>query len=304
MTNHFTMYKTQVFKEAFSVCSTIGFVVFLGAASGLAEYPPSRSPASSVAIPPPQRLAQIEPTNGLPPVPDLLRRSTEGRVYMPPQDSRPPQENHTGGGIRGCSSDVVALAPRLKLNGQSASTRPTFTWYTFSDEAVVLEFQLYRYQTEAAVGADDALDSGNDLAFVTSAVLNQDAEGYVAYTLPPDEPELTVGATYVWQVVVYCGENFDQVGKWTSAEIEVVEVPSDLAAATLADTGRSVQAEWYGAAGLWYDAIAAVQDAETPEEISVRQALLLDLADLEEQSQQATAASVGARLREIAGLDE
>lgn len=263
------------------VLGSISFLVLMGTHEGQAIQPPSNLSQPIASATPHLRNQRLGNEPAIP---------GGGRVYAPPEDSRISEENHTAGGARGCSSDIIALAPKLDLIGQTMETRPTFSWYTFSDEVDALEFQLYRYQ-------DDGL-----LEMIVSQPIEQAQGGYMAYTLTADDPALTVGETYVWQVILYCGQNQDTVGRWTSAEIEVVEVPVELITAII-PADPLEQARVYARLGLWYDAMAAVYDAETPEARAFRQDLLLDLADLEAQSNKAVAASLSAQLRQIAELE-
>ena len=158
----------------------------------------------------------------------------------------------------------------------------------FSDNAEPLEFHLYRYQSDGALEA------------VLINSIGQSNQGYMAYTLPPDESDLTVGDTYLWQVVLYCDQNLEEIGRWTSADIEIVVPPADLAAAP--PDGALSKAQAYARAGLWYDAMAQVHQATTREEQTFRQNLLLDLADLEAQPDQEMIIDLSAQIRQIAEM--
>ena len=220
-----------------------------------------------------------------------MRQQPKQKEYgftPPPADSRTSGEDHTGGGVRGCGEEAAALAPRLNAVGQTLSTRPTFVWYIFSDDAEPIEFHLYRYQTD------------NTLETVLINSIGPSNEGYMAYTLPAEEPDLNIGDTYLWQVVLYCDQNLEEVGRWTSADVEIVAPPTELAAESADDSLQKAQA--YARAGLWYDALAEVYDAITPEAQTFRQNLLLDLADLEEQPDRELALDLSAQLRQIAEI--
>ncbi|MGF1523535.1 MAG: hypothetical protein ACFBSF_14560 [Leptolyngbyaceae cyanobacterium] len=120
---------------------------------------------------------------------DIQTVADEYRAYVPPSDSRLPEDaDHTGAATRDPSEAIAVLAPRLHV-GRTLSTRPTLS--------------------------EDALQ----------------------------------------------------------------------------------MAQAYASAGFWYDAMAAVHDASTPEAKALRQDLLLDLADLEDQP------NLDAQLREIASQD-
>lgn len=207
------------------------------------------------------------------------------RAYTPPEDLTRPGDDHTGGGVRGCGDDIAALAPRLNFVGQTAATQPTFVWYNFSDDGDPIEFQLYRYK------ADGSFET------VVEEQFDESQQGYMAYTLPADEA-LDTGEIYLWQVVLYCDQEFEQPGQYSSADIEVVSLPADLAARLPDDS--LARAEVYAQSGLWYEAMAEVYDAETPAEANFRRSLLLDLADYEAQSEKDGATALSEQLIQIA----
>jgi hypothetical protein len=122
----------------------------------------------------------------------------------------------------------------------------------------------------------------------------------MAYTLPTDTPELSEGNTDLWQVGTYCDQDMQEVGRWTSADIEVVEPPTDLPTPLPEDPVEQAQA--YAEAGLWYEALGMVYAAETPTAAALRQDLLLDLADFEEQPEDIFIIDLSSQLREIADM--
>lgn len=209
---------------------------------------------------------------------DLLLESTllsqhrrRRRSYRPPADSRIPRRDHSGGGVRGCGEDIAAIAPRLSGIGQTVSTHPTLVWYTASDIPSALELHLYRYT------ADDRLET----VFIKS--IGDSQKGYMAYTLPEDELGLQPGETYLWQVVLFCDENREEVGMWTAADIELAPSAVAVEPSMIDPSQDSLSiAETYANLGIWYDALAQVYDATSVEEKEFLQTLLLDLAELEE----------------------
>ncbi|MBE7384842.1 MAG: DUF928 domain-containing protein [Leptolyngbya sp. SIO1E4] len=267
MTQPPTMGNPKLFRRVICFSLTVSLLIVLGS-SGLADYTPSD--------------ASDRPS-------DNIRNTVGGsRAYTPPPTSRTSGEDHTGGGVRGCGDNIATLAPRLNFVGQSSTTRPTFVWYMFGEAAEPLEFHLYHYQ------ADGSLEA------VLIDPIGSSTQGYMAYTLPSGQPDLTVGETYLWQVVLYCDPNLEEVGRWASADVEIVALPADLMAGL--PEGTLPQAQAYARAGLWYEAMAAVYDATTPEEKAFRQDLLLDLADLEEQSEQESIINLSSQLRQIAEM--
>jgi hypothetical protein len=200
---------------------------------------------------------------------ERLRTTIGGtRAYTPPPDSRVSGE-HTGGGVRGCGSEMIALAPRFSLVGQSASPHPTFVWYMAQEAVNPLEFVLYQEHDDGSIEV------------IYSDVVTPQPAGYLAYSLPTTEPALTAGGTYLWEVIAYCDAALQRPGRWFSAEVDIVAPPEGLTVDDAQDQDAAT-ARAYAAQGLWYDALAIVYDGETPEEQALLQDLLLDLADLEE----------------------
>lgn len=272
----FSMRTSSLVHSFVSVSSAIGLLLASTAAS-LADpftYPPDDSP-----IPDPPGARDDRPNGSTIPL--------VTRAYTPPSDASVPRDDHTGGGVRGCGDDIEALAPRLNFVGQTASAQPTFVWYNFSNDSDPIEFQLYSYEPD---GSYDLVDTKQ---------FEDSQQGYMAHTLPADKA-LDVGETYLWQVVLYCDQEFEQPGQYSSAEVEVVDLPADLAAELPSDSLE--RAQIYAQSGLWYDAMAEVYDAETPAEESLRQTLLLDLAYYEEQSDKDSAEELSEQLRAIAEM--
>ena len=210
------------------------------------------------------------------------------RRYRPPADSRIPGRNHSGGGVRGCGSEIAAIAPRLSGIGQTVSTHPTLVWYNASSDALPLELQLYRYKSD-----------GTSLDPVFIRPVEKSRQGYMTYTLPETDPGLQVGETYFWQVILYCDNNFEEVGMWTAADIQVV--PEGAIASQLSENAID-NAQLYSDQGLWYDAVAEVFDRNNSAAESFLQTLLLDLADLEADADSEAAEKISRQLQQIAEM--
>ena len=214
------------------------------------------------------------------------------QAYTPPRDARRPSRAHTGGSVRGCGDDIVAIAPRFNAIGQTASTNPTFVWYNFSPDNDPIEFQLYRVLPDGSLDENEVLIK----QFKTSK------QGYQTFTLPAEADSLTVGETYMWQVVLYCDTAFENPGYYSSAELEVVELPAEVTSALT--NSPSQRAQVYADAGLWYDALAEVVSDEIQATRASRQTLLLALADYEGQTTDDDAVEFITQLREISDVDD
>ncbi|MEM9815000.1 MAG: DUF928 domain-containing protein [Cyanobacteria bacterium P01_D01_bin.6] len=189
------------------------------------------------------------------------------RAYSPPPGAQGSGGGaSTGGGVRGCGGEMLALAPAFNSSGQTFSERPTFVWYLGEMPTNRLNFTLF-HQGEAG----------------ETAVFSQEltaTTGYQAFTLPTEAAPLQLGETYRWATTLYCEETADNAIRWIEAAITVVEPPASL---PLLDTVAPMP--WqkglrFARAGYWYDALAQVYAGETADERALRQALLLDLADL------------------------
>ena len=191
--------------------------------------------------------------------------------YNPPtQPSAPSGSTTTTGRRGGCqgneAASLAALAPRSHI-GQSISTRPTFTWFVPSSEALPMEFYLYEAQA-----------SGEQLVYQTEL---QSSPGIMSLSLPETEPALQTGQRYRWQAVLLCNPNSPSSALIADAEIEIVAPSSDLATALGSASDRVAQANILAESGFWYDAIAQVADAPDVNIRASQLALLADLADIE-----------------------
>jgi hypothetical protein len=225
---------------------------------------------------------------------NLARR--RNRAYVPPVTARISRQNHSGGGPRpsSCGQEVALIAPRHSTIGLTDSTHPTLVWYSFSSSleqhgnSGFLELHLYRYQAD------------NSLEKVFVRPMGESRQGYMSYTLPQNEQGLNVGETYKWQVVAYCDPELEEISKWATADLEVVPPVATIASQLSEDSLDN--AEIYAGSGLWYNAIAEINNLSTPAAESFRQDLLLDLADLEEQTDGDTTEKNSTQLRAIAEI--
>jgi hypothetical protein len=211
------------------------------------------------------------------------------RAYQPPANARISRRQNNSGGVRGSGGPIALIAPHLSYTGQTSSTHPTFVWYSLSDSPQYLELHLRRYQPDGSLEAVSVRPIGESRS-----------SGYMSYTLPENEPGLTIGETYVWEIVAYSDSNLENISNWTNADIEVVSLPADLTAALSEDSLNNAQI--YSDLGLWYDAIMEVSHSSTPAAESLRQDLLLDLSELEAQTVEDATEGISTQLRAIAEI--
>ncbi|MEA5449378.1 DUF928 domain-containing protein [Leptolyngbya sp. CCNP1308] len=198
-----------------------------------------------------------------------------GTHYRPPEAPREPRRT-TGGGTRGgicedtAAIDITALAPRTHI-GQTTSTRPTLTWFVADETPYPVQIQLYRYRSS------DPADDGVERLGIYNIGPSQ--PGYMTFTLPDDQSALMVGETYRWKVILQCSPSQPSRNRIDEADLVVVAPPAD-PVATVSATPVEL-AEQYGAAGLWYDAIAVLSQAPGSAAADYRRGLIADLAELE-----------------------
>jgi hypothetical protein len=228
-------------------------------------------------------LAQSSPTPPLTAETFLI----SSRAYDPPPGSQSGGGATTNGGIRGCGGEMIALAPAFHTPGQTFSEYPTFVWYLGDGFADRLEFTLFH---QSPTGETE----------IFSQAIAVGEAGYQALTLPTTAEPLQVGETYRWQTTLYCDAENDQAIQWVAAAITLVEPPRSLA---LLDTVAPTP--WqkgirFARAGYWYDALAQVYAADTVDGQALRQALLLDIADLAAAADTSAANRWSDRLRNLA----
>jgi Domain of Unknown Function (DUF928) len=153
-----------------------------------------------------------------------------------PRDRKPASGNSRAGGSRGCSSHgipLTQLAPKTFV-GKTASTRPMLAWYMSSSQNV--RFRLFE-----ADSAKNVKQIGKFQEIPTIIGINQ-------LKLPLAYPELTVGKTYLWQIVIDC--NNDTILNQT--EFTVIQ-PQSLPKNQF--TTISERVNYYARNELWYEAL-------------------------------------------------
>lgn len=205
-------------------------MIVLSAATAVALAVPHRSPAADAPV------AQIAnqgsaPAAGLP-------------VYKPPKRGAPVRT--VGGGTRGADGRVpvvAALAP--EQTAQTAAEQPVLYWYLGEVPAQKIEFTLVDPRQAKPIA---------------EATLQPTAAGVQSVRLSDRGVRLDADVAYAWYVAVILDPEQRSKDVITGAGIERVAAPPDLAQ-RLASAGPGGRAAVYADAGLWYEAIASVQDA-------------------------------------------
>lgn len=205
---------------------------------------------------------------------------TFGATYYNPRNpSRPVTRTGSGATRGGCEeatqakvgthAGLVALAPKEHV-GRTSSTHPTFVWFVPDGKSYPMELTLYE---SGAKGRGKPIQT----------IQMQSSPGLMKWSLPADQPGLSVGKRYLWQVALICNPNRPSKDQWMEAEVEVVEAPADLKAALSTMNDPLKQAVLYSQAGLWYDAISeTLRDANGK---AVRLTLLEQLSQMESPEQ-------------------
>ena len=182
--------------------------------------------------------------------------------YRPPKIPSAPKDTMSGASRGGCESNAsVGLSPLVPFShvGQTSTQHPTFTWFVPDRTPHPLQFRLFTrtgqplYRTEI-----------------------QSQSGIMSVALPLDQPELTTGQSYRWQVVLVCDPNVPSRNVVVAAEIEVVKPAASLQTQLAAAPTPQQQSDLYAEAGLWYDALAAALKASGTAQ---NQSVVLDLLD-------------------------
>ncbi|MUG91062.1 DUF928 domain-containing protein [Scytonema sp. UIC 10036] len=188
--------------------------------------------------------------------------------YVPPRSQKPPSDYTRTGGGRGCPQDKIPLtilAPKKHI-GETTSRYPTFAWFVSNSYPV--EFQIFEF------------DAKNEPSkSIGQPVLVSSSSGINKYSLPENQPGLTVGQKYLLQTVINCQQEY----LVERAEFTVVEMPSSLSKQLSITKDGTKKADLYAEAGLWYDAFdEALKLSHEKKPAKIVSTLLQDLATLEE----------------------
>jgi Domain of Unknown Function (DUF928) len=208
--------------------------------------------------------------------------------YTPPKKPSAPKDtgtNTTRGGSCEANSAVAltALVPFSHV-GETSSQHPTFTWFVPDRTSRPLQFRLFTrsgqplYRTEM-----------------------QSQPGIMSVALPSNLPQLSIGQSYKWQVVLVCDRNVPSRNVVATAEIQVVQPAASLQTQLAAAPTPQQRIDLYAGAGLWYDAIAEARKAS---ETSQNQTPVLELLDALANSEAEPLKDWSDRLRQIRAIEQ
>jgi Domain of Unknown Function (DUF928) len=133
-----------------------------------------------------------------------------------------------------------------------------------------MEFRLYQY--DEVSGDAQLVTEIKDDHFLSSP-------GIMTFSLPESVDPLVVGEKYLWQVELVCDAQRPSGNPYAEAQIEVVEMPADLAVQLDRSGDPANFATLYAGQNFWYDALAvALTDQLDPKLAELRVALLQGIA--------------------------
>jgi hypothetical protein len=208
--------------------------------------------------------------------------------YTPPKNPSKPKEtgtNTTRGGSCEANSSV-GLTPLVPFShvGQTISGHPTFTWFVPDRTSRPLQLRLFSRSGQALYKTE-----------------MESQPGIMSVALPSNGPQLSIGQSYQWQVVLVCDRNVPSRNVVATAEIQVVEAAAPLQAQLAAAPTPQQRIDLYAEAGLWYDAIAEARKAS---ETSQNQAAVLELLDALAGSEAQPLKEWSDRLKQIRAIEQ
>lgn len=208
--------------------------------------------------------------------------------YTPPQNPSKPKETGTnttrGGSCEANSAAVLTALVPFSHVGQTISGHPTFTWFVPDRTSRPLQLRLFTRSGQLLYKTDMESQSG-----------------IMSVALPPNLPQLSIGQSYQWQVVLVCDPNVPSRNVVATAEIQVVAPVASLQAQLAAAQTPQQRIDLYAQAGLWYDAMAVARKAS---ETSQNQAAVLELLDALAGSEAQPLKDWSDRLRQIRAIEQ
>ncbi|WP_407882943.1 DUF928 domain-containing protein, partial [Scytonema sp. NUACC26] len=187
--------------------------------------------------------------------------------YIPPRGQKPPSDYSRTGGGRGCPEDKIPLtilAPKTHI-GETTSRYPTFAW--FVSNAYPVDLRIFEFDSNN----QPSKPIGEPVKLSSSAGINK-------YSLPENQPGLTVGQKYLWQAAIKCPQGY----LVERAEFRVVEIPSSLTKQLSVTKDGTKKVDLYAEAGLWYNALdEALKLSDEKKPATIVSTLLQDLTALE-----------------------
>jgi hypothetical protein len=209
-------------------------------------------------------------------------------TYTPPEKPSKPKETGTnttrGGSCDANSSARLTVLVPFSHVGETISGHPTFTWFVPDRTPRPLLFRLYTRTRQEL--------------YTTKM---QSHPGIMSVSLPSNLPQLSIGQSYQWEVVLVCDPNLPSRNVVVAAEIQVVGPAASLQTQLAAAQTPQQRIDLYAESGLWYDAIAEARKAS---ETSQSQAAVLELLDSLVSSEAEPLKDWSDRLKQIRAIEQ
>lgn len=204
----------------------------------------SNTSAAIANNPPQSQKPSVPPQSQKPSVPPQSQKPSvnSSEAKKPKKRREPPSDYSRAGGSRGCPKEnipLTVLAPSTFV-GETISVRPTFVW--FASKPQPIEFRLYQLDENTS----NPRRIGDPIKLQSKSGINQ-------LSLPQQQPALTVGTAYIWQVSIDCPDNTPFIQR---AEFRVVHKPGVLDGKLSRVANNSQKAYIYAEQDLWYEALA------------------------------------------------
>jgi len=173
-------------------------------------------------------------------------------LYLAPIKKNP--RNSQGSGSRGCDQTLLSQVDAVKLVipandyvAQTTSARPTFYFYVSEAIPVAMEFTLVK---------------PGQVEPLMVKTLEAKQPGMIKVTTPATAPALAIGENYKWSVSLVCNSKRPSANplfySWVERVAPSAELTNQLAVADV-----YTQAKLYGQAGIWYDSLASLDQANS-----------------------------------------
>ncbi len=214
-------------------------------------------------------------------------------AYKAPRKQKPPSTYTDSSGVRGgCEGiserSLTLLAP-VNHVGLTTLSHPSFAWVASEQQTIPTEFTLYQFDR-------------NHVPKLLEKVMIESSPGIKQLKLPQNFSGLKIGKRYMWQLQTRCNPNRPSKNLILRAEIERVQIPSNLAntlsaidnlAKKSTDTKFPIKADdgnlriqLYAEAGLWYNALNQAFATSSNGQLGLAvTSLLEDLAQIEQMPQ-------------------
>jgi hypothetical protein len=176
-----------------------------------------------------------------------LDRITRSIDYVPKTPEAESPRKTQASTSRGCSQNLAELielfAPQTHV-GLTVSSRPTL---------------LFKLKEKSPVPAKIVIAAVDGRSAIVEQPLSLTTPGVKSVSLPPGV-ELKPNQKYVWSIVLICNRVRPSANTVVQAFIERIDPTLKLAQQLKKTTSRDNKAKLYAENGIWYDAIALLQN--------------------------------------------